>query len=149
MRQVPHCERFLSNGLYCVKATPFAACVVRSGSTCTCTCVVDELLLSCSDLAQAVNLLDAMDSDSDLGREERCIGDRRLHEGVGSRLLPIQCPHAVVGEVHTRENHREGGTTPASLGLDNLVPAEHDAVHQAIVRLLIEVPTASRGRLGE
>jgi hypothetical protein len=95
--------------------------------------VGDELLLVVVDGAVAVDDVNAVLAKSHRGGEEGSVGDGGLDEGaLGDALLAREGSHDAVSELSSGVGHGESGRASASLGLDDLVTTEHDALSEGI-----------------
>jgi hypothetical protein len=111
---------------------------------------LEELLLVRRNLANVVDLLCAVRAELDLGGEEvdaLVLVQRAVDEGgLDNALLALGGLEQRLGEASTGHGHGEGSGASAVLGLDNLVTAELDAVHELVAGGAVEVGMV---RLGE
>lgn len=110
---------------------------------------VEELLLVVGDLADGVDLLNTVGAKLDLRGEEvntLVLVERRVDEGgLNDTLLALGSLEERLGETGTSHGHGESGRASTTLGLDDLVTTELDALDVGVELLALEVVA----RLGE
>ena len=106
------------------------------------------LLLVVGEGSEAVDFADTVGSELDVGGEVLGLSDAGLDEGsLDDTLLSRKTAENGIGELSTGVGHAEGGRAGTSLGLDDLIASELDALGQGIELLLGEGDLG--GHLGE
>ncbi|KAH3665147.1 hypothetical protein OGATHE_003962 [Ogataea polymorpha] len=110
---------------------------------------VDHLLLGVSELAKTVDVLNTVNTQSDLGREELdplVLEQRRVDKGrLNNVFLAGKTVQHGRGKSSTGLGHRQGSRTSTTLGLDDFVTTELDSVDQSVVGLLWQVLVVGLG----
>ena len=106
--------------------------------------LVKETLLVVGDLADRVNLLNTVGSESDFRREVgdavRLLEERGVDVGwLNDALLALSSLEEGLGETGTSHGHGEGSGSGAILGLDNLVTTKLHALDVVVALLALEL----------
>ena len=104
---------------------------------------LEELLLLTGDLTEGEDLLDTLGAELDVGGKvlDTLAGVQGGLDkgGLDDAGLAVEGADQRVGEASTSEAHGEGGRAGTSLGLDDLVTTELDALDESLVLLALDV----------